>query len=119
MTTPTPDWRKLSAIPWSAQVAQVAAALGYTDIPPEGRSRSFESGLHGLSIYALDHGFALRMGESARFCATAADIAEATRCRGSGPTNEALRTWLRWWGWDSPAKAKPAPEPTDNTRTII
>jgi len=98
----TPDWRKLAVIPWSAQVAQVCAALGHTEIPPEGRPRQFHSDLHDFSVYALDYyGFDIRMGGSARFYDTAADVAEATRCRGSGPTNEALRTWLRWWGWQS------------------
>lgn len=101
MTTPTPDWRKLSAIPWSAQVAQVCAALGHTEIPPEGRARQFHSDLHDLAVTASEHGFILRLGDSAGFYATPAAVAEATRCRGSGPTNEALRTWLRWWGWQS------------------
>jgi len=106
MTTTTPDWRKLAAIPWSAQVAQVCAALGHTEIPREGRSRQFHSDLQALSVTALEHGgFSLRLGASAGFYPTAADVAEATRCRGSGPTNEALRTWLRWWGWNPPAKA--------------
>lgn len=100
MTTPTPDWRKLAAIPWSAQTAQVCAALGHTEIPPEGRSRSFHSELRDFNVCALDQGFSLRVGDSLRFCLTPADVAEATRCRGSGPTNEALRTWLRWWGWE-------------------
>lgn len=97
----TPDWRKLSAIPWSAQVAQVAAALGHSEIPPEGRSRSFHSELRDFGACALEQGFSLRVGDSLRFYLTAEDVAEAIRCRGSGPTNEALRTWLRWWGWQS------------------
>ena len=102
MTTPTPDWPKLRAIPWSAQAAQICAALGHAEIPPEGRARQFHSDLQDLAVTALEHGgFSLRLGASAGFYPTAADVAEATRCRGSGPTNEALRTWLRWWGWQS------------------
>jgi len=109
----TPDWRKLAAIPWSAQVAQVCAALGHTEIPPEGRSRVFQSGLQDLAVTALEHGgFILHLGDSAGFYVPPAAVAEATRCRGSGPTNEALRTWLRWWGWNPPAKAK-LPSPTN------
>ena len=109
MTTPTPDWPKLRAIPWSAQAAQICAALGQAEIPPEGRSKQFHSDLQDLAVTALDQGFALRLGTSARFHATAAAVADATRCRGSGPTNEALRQWLRWWGWNPPAKSSPTP----------
>jgi len=119
MTTPAPDWRKLAAIPWSAQVAQVCAALGHTEIPPEGRSAVFQSPLLHLSVDRHEAYFVLHRGDASQVLLTAADVAEATRCRGGGPTNEALRTWLRWWGWNPPAKAKPALEPTDNTRTII
>jgi len=109
MTTTTPDWPKLRAIPWSAQAAAIAAALGHTDIPPEGRPRSFHSELRDFGICALEQGFSLRVGDSAGFYATADDVAEATRCRGSGPTNQALRQWLRWWGWNPPAKPSPTP----------
>lgn len=105
----TPDWPKLRAIPWSAQTAAIAAALGHTEIPPEGRSRLFHSKLDDFAATALDQGFALRLGTSTRFHPTADAVAEATRCRGSGPTNEALRQWLRWWGWNPPAKTKPSP----------
>ena len=104
----TPDWRKLAAIPWSAQVAQVCAALGHTEIPPEGRSRVFQSPLLSLSCDCHEGYFVLHRGDASQVLPTAADVAEATRCRGSGPTNEALRTWLRWWGWEPAAKAKPA-----------
>lgn len=108
MTTPTPDWPKLRAIPWSAQTAQICGALGHAEIPPEGRPRQFHSDLQDLAVSALDQGFTLRLGTSAGFYPSADAVADATRCRGSGPTNEALRQWLRWWGWNPPAKAKPS-----------
>lgn len=101
MTTLTPDWRKLAAIPWSAQVAQICAALGHTEIPPEGRSRMFQSPLLSLSCEYHERYFVLHRGQDSRVLLTPDKVAEATRCRGSGPTNEALRTWLRWWGWQS------------------
>lgn len=120
MTTPTPDWRKLAAIPWSAQVAQVCAALGHTEIPPEGRSMVFQSDLRDMCAWAWQGGgFSVRTGYSTRFYFSAAAVAETTRCRGSGPTNDALRTWLGWWGWEPPAKTQPVTSPTENTRTII
>lgn len=110
MTTPTPDWPKLRAIPWSAQAAAIAAALGHAEIPPEGRPRSFHSELRDFGVSALhDGGFTLRIGDSAGFYPTADSVADATRCRGSGPTNEALRQWLRWWGWNPPTKSPPTP----------
>jgi len=109
MTTPTPDWPKLRAIPWSAQTAQICLALGHAEVPPEGRSRVFQSESHDLGVMALlTGGFTLRLGTSTSFHPTADAVAEATRCRGSGPTNEALRQWLRWWGWNPPAKVKPS-----------
>ena len=102
----TPDWPKLRATPWSAQVAQVAAALGHTDIPPEGRPRSFHSELRDFGVSALHTGgFILRIRDSASFHDTPEAVAEATHCRvAGGPTNQALRQWLRWWGWNPPTK---------------
>ena len=104
MTTPTPDWPKLRAIPWSAQAAAIAAALGHTEIPPEGRPRSFHSELRDFGISALHTGgFILRVGDSASFHITAEAVAEATHCRvAGGPTNQALRQWLRWFTPPSP-----------------
>jgi hypothetical protein len=39
----TPTWSQFKAVPYGPQVAAVAAALGHPEIPPEGRSSTFQS----------------------------------------------------------------------------
>ena len=96
----TPDWRKLSAIPYSPIVAATLAAVGITEVPPEGRSSVFQARVWDLSVCRSDNYFVLCEGTTSTTYATAQDVALKTRCRSSGPTNEALRQWLRWWGWE-------------------
>lgn len=69
-----------------------------------------DSGRHAFVVFTD--------GRSARLCATANEAAKAIKWPASLPTGAAAREFLAHWGYEPPAK-KPAPEPNDNTKTII
>ena len=94
------DWRKLAAIPYSPTVAATLAAVGITEVPPEGRSSIFQAQLFDIWICRSDSYFVFRNGPTTTTCATVQDLAISAHCKRSGPTSEALRQWLRWWGWE-------------------
>jgi hypothetical protein len=69
-----------------------------------------DSGRHAFVVFTD--------GRTARLCATANEAAKAIRWPGNLPTGAEAREFLAHWGYEPPAK-KPAPEPNDNTKTII
>lgn len=58
-------------------------------------------------------------GSSSRLCATANEAAKALGWPANLPTGAAAREFLAHWGYEPPGKAAQAPEPNDNTKTII
>lgn len=70
-----------------------------------------DSGTHGFVVFTN--------GNSAQMCATANDAVRALKWPANLPTGASAREFLSHWGYEPPAKKQPAPEPNDNTKTII
>jgi hypothetical protein len=58
-------------------------------------------------------------GRIAQLCSTANEAAKALKWPANLPSGAAAREFLGHWGYEPPAKKQPAPEPNDNTKTII
>lgn len=70
-----------------------------------------DSGRHAFVVFTN--------GRSSRLCATANEAAKAINWPANLPTGAEAREFLKHWGYEPHAKAAPAVEPNDQTRTII
>ena len=119
MTTPQPSWRQLSAIPETVEKRAILRALN-VDPPPEGISRTFcfSSGerLTYISGSAAETSGMVphRPGIGARFLQLE-EVPSFIRWPAGTPTGDALRLYLRRWGW----LPKNERTPDTTTKTII
>lgn len=112
----TPSWRQFAAIQFDATVAQTIKALG-VEVPREGRPRTF-AGPAGFLASATDAGdWVVCEGGAARFVDSAAEVLRAAKLPQGTPSGEALRVWLRWWGWVPKSEQRQA-EPQEQTRMV-
>jgi hypothetical protein len=113
--TMNPSWKQLAEIPESLTRARVIRALG-VEVPPEGRARSFQDG-GVLVAVAPESGFYVAIDGAARWVdGGSAVIAELKASQRhwmpvGTPTGDALRAWLRSWGWVPKGAAAPAEAP--------
>jgi len=99
-TTITPNWRRFAAIPWGPEQAAVVAALGL-EIPPEGRSPYFQAGYWRATRYGANR-WMVSNGITPHYVASLDEVLFwLTRWGCCCPSHaaDALRQWLRMWGW--------------------
>lgn len=99
-TTITPNWHRFAAIPWSPEQAAVVAALGL-EIPPEGRTPYFRAGYWKVTRYYANRWLVSSWSTSQYVLSPDEALSWLTRrgCCRPTPTGNALRQWLRMWGW--------------------
>lgn len=112
----SPSWRQFAAIPFDATVAAVVRALGL-EVPDEGRPRTFSGPAGFLAAVTSDGDWVVCEGGAARFVGSAAEVLRAAKLPSGTPSGDALRVWLRWWGWVP--KSERTPEPQEQTRQIV
>jgi hypothetical protein len=113
----SPSWRQFAAIPFDATVASVVRALG-VEVPPEGRPRTFSGPGGFLAAVTSDGDWVVCEGGAARFAGSAAEVLRAAKLTAGTPSGDALRQWLRWWGWVPKSEQRQA-EPQEQTRQIV
>ena len=92
-----PNWRRFRAIPYDPTVAAVIKALDI-ELPPEGRPTSFR--VEGFLASVTDAGdWVVCEGGAAWFVDSPEEVRKAARLPQGTPSGDALRQWLRWWGW--------------------
>lgn len=110
-----PSWKQFAAIPFDATVAAVIRALA-VEVPPEGRPKHFHA--HGWhATRTPDGNWSICDGQTARFVAGPAEVLREMKLPQGTPSGDALRQWLRWWGW-VPKSEQSAAEPQDATRMV-
>lgn len=97
-TMSTPSWRQFRAIPFDATVAAVIKALDI-EVPKEGRPTGFRAEKFLTSVTDAGDWVVLCEGEMARFVDSPEEVRKAARLPAGTPSGDALRMWLRWWGW--------------------
>lgn len=117
----SPSWRQLAAIPESAQKRAILRALG-VEPPPEGISRTFEfsSGeqltyVSGSSVEPSGMVYRGPIEASGTRFLQLEEVPKFINWSSGTPTGDALRLYLRRWGWLP--KAERTPDTT--TKTII
>lgn len=119
----SPSWRQFAAIPFDATVAAVVKALDL-EIPEEGRPRSFRGpggqwpGGQFLASTTQAGDWVICHGGASRFVDGPGAVLKAARMPAGTPSGDALRQWLRWWGW-APRSEQRQAEPQEQTKTII
>lgn len=110
-----PSWRQFSRLAFTPEIAAALKALDL-EVPEEGRPSTFCSG--SLLINRLPSGdWVVFRGTWARPATSGREVLRMAQASAGTPTGDALRQWLRWWGW---VPAGPAPaEPQEQTKTII
>jgi hypothetical protein len=126
-----PNWHGVAALAWTAEAAAWVEALGI-EIPPEGRPRQFSASPSCLASWELEKGQprtmtvwrrpSLAEGEwetdrSQTLGPSWQEIQEGRAVQAMGdlavqyfrlppgtPTGDALRSWLKLWGWEPPPK---------------
>lgn len=118
----SPSWRQLAAIPESLLKSKILHALNM-DVPLEGVSHTFNS--DGWYMEKVQDGWVVYVARPDHPPASygfpedgGSDALRAARCPAGTPTGDALRAFMRRWGW-VPKNERPAVEPNDNTKTII
>ena len=110
-----PSWKQLAEIPESLTRARVIRALGI-EVPAEGRARSFQDG-GVLVAVAPESGFYVAIDGGARWVDGGSAVLGALKASRrhwmpvGTPTGDALRAWLRSWGWVPKGAAAPEPAP--------
>jgi hypothetical protein len=104
-----PSWKQLAEIPESLTRARVIRALG-VEVPPEGRARSFQDGGVIVAV-APESGFYVAIDGGARWMDGGSAVLKAVQWPVGTPTGDALRAWLRNWGWVPKGAAAPEPAP--------
>lgn len=113
----SPSWRQFAAIPFDSTVASVVRALA-VEVPREGRPRTF-AGPAGFLAAATEAGdWVVCEAGAARFVDSAAEVLRAAKLPTGTPSGDALRQWLRWWGW-APKSEQVAQEPQEQTRQVV
>lgn len=119
MTEINPSWRQLSEIQFCPVVHRTLRALGI-EPPAAGLTPTFNH----LGVIVTRHQFAggvawavYRDGGS-RMVDSPQEVLQHAQMPPGTTSGDALRQWLRWWGWEPPSKPPP-PELNDNTRTVI
>lgn len=113
-----PNWKRFAALTYNAEVAAVLKALCDCDPPSHGRPRSFRA-FDGDAVWAgvsVDGGFVVYRGGSSQAVNHGSEVLRVLQLPAGTPSGEALRQWLRWWGW-TPRNAASAP--ADTTKMII
>ena len=114
-TVINPSWRQLAQIPESQEKAAIIRALGI-EVPPQGVSRTFDLGRNEF-VTRTELGW-VHFSRMACFYHEPSAILRAVRWPAGTPTGDALRAWLRRWGW-IPKSEQQAAAPQENTKTII
>lgn len=109
------SWRQFAAIQFDATVAAVIRALE-VEVPPEGRPRSFQGPGGFLAAVTLDGAWIVCEAGHAQPVDGPGAVLRAAKLTAGTPSGDALRLWLRWWGWVP--KAERAPEPQEQTPMI-
>ena len=109
------SWRQFAAIPFDSTVAAVIRALA-VEVPPEGRPRSFQGPGGFLAAVTLEGTWIVCQAGLAQPVDGPREVLQAAKLPAGTPSGDALRQWLRWWGWVP--KGKAAPEPQEATRMI-
>lgn len=113
-----PSWRQFAAIPFDCTVAAVVKALDL-EIPEEGRPRSFRGpGGQFLASTTQAGDWVICHGGQSMFVDGPDAVRRAAKMPAGTPSGDALRQWLRWWGWVPRSEQRQA-DPQDATRTII
>lgn len=113
-----PSWKQFSAIPFDATVAAVINALA---IVPEGdgRPRSFVGpGNFRAAVTPAGLWLIYRDGMS-RYVEGPDEVRVVAKLPAGTPSGDALRQWLRMWGWEPPLKVVAEPEPQEKTRMVV
>lgn len=92
-----PSWRQLARIPESSLKAEVLRAAGI-EPPPEAISREFHMPVTGTITHTTGTGFVWYHDRSSRFV-DGSELLRLTHAHPGTPTGDALRAWLRRWGW--------------------
>ena len=94
------SWKQLSLIPESATKTAILHALDI-QVPPQGISKQFQlSEKPGEeTVTYTDEGFVYYKDRSSVQRASGSAILKLTRRPKGTPTGDALRAWLRRWGW--------------------
>lgn len=112
--------KQLAMIPESELKHRILRAAG-VEVPPEAFSRQFDlpSGekLWYTDTDARGPGFTHLRGDSTRF-ALVDDVLQVCNWAPGTPTGDALRLYLRRWGW-LPKSERAQADPQADTRTII
>lgn len=112
----TPSWRQFRAIPFDATVATVLKALA-VDVPEEGRPTSFRA--EGFLAAVTSAGdWVVCVNGLARSVDGPEEVRKAAKLPQGTPSGDALRMWLRWWGWRPKSEQAPA-EPQEQTRMVV
>jgi hypothetical protein len=124
-----PSWSQLAAIPHSVTKDATLRALAI-DVPPQGVARVWcdrglrieycanPQGVAWWTVYDAEHPDPALRG-SPRMCMCVEDVARAVRWVAGTPTGDALRRWLAHYGYVPPNARAAAPEPQQQTKTII
>lgn len=102
----TASWRQFRIIPYDATVARVVGALA-VEIPDEGRPLSFAAeGFQAARTSAGD--WVVLVAGSARPVNGPREVLRAAKLPAGTPSGDALRQWLKWWGWVPKSEQTPA-----------
>lgn len=113
----SPSWRQFAAIPFDTTVAAVVKALDL-QVPEEGRPRSFRGpGGQFLAAVTQAGDWVVCQAGTSMFVAGPGAVLKAARLPVGTPSGDALRQWLRWWGW-VPRSEQQQAEPQEATRMV-
>lgn len=118
-TTITPNWRRFAARPWTVEHAKTVNALGL-QIPPEGRTYYFVAGYCRATRYH-EQKWQVSNGVISKYLIDPDSVLRQLTSWGLStgtPSGDALRQWLRMWGWLPVSERQEQAEPQAETRTI-
>jgi hypothetical protein len=102
----TPSWRQFRAIPFDVTAAAVIKALDI-EVPAEGRPTSFRAEGFLATVTTAGDWLVMTDGE-ARPVAGPDEVRRAAQLPAGTPSGDALRQWLRMWGWRPKSEQAPA-----------
>lgn len=110
-----PSWKQFSRLAFTPEVAAVLKALDL-EVPAEGRPSTFRS--RSLIINRLPNGqWVVCRGMRAQPALSGREVLRLAQLSAGTSTGDALRQWLRWWGWMPKSEQAPA-EPQEQTRMV-
>lgn len=99
-----PSWKQLAQIPDSLLKARILRALD-VKVPPEGRATVFLGEGFRLEV-APESGFYLMTdGISSTWLPDGSTVLRTLKWSAGTPTGDAVRAWLKSWGWVPKQKA--------------